>query len=186
MKMLLESLPSADEPPRGNPSKRGDIWFASAGITRRRFVQAAGATATGIGLAALGLLPTAKKAYASHAGTDGYQIKELPCPSYASSHNCSSDAPYHGCGDSTVYSAACVENSTYHTYGWHKGSACEWILRKDDCTSSGHDGWKWDPGNCGLCCPVVYRCHDGYKRGLQYCNILDRSICRHVVSCGNC
>jgi len=191
MRLLLNDIPSADEAPArigDPPPKTSDIWFATDSLTRRNFVQLGVATASGIGLAALGLLPTAKQAQASHAGTNGYEIKNLPCPSYATNqnHGCSSNSTYHGCGPSTVYTASCQNNQANHKFGWHKSGQCEWILRKNECTGDGDDGWKWDPGNCGNCCPVVYRCHDGIKRGLQFCNFLDKSVCRWVISCGNC
>lgn len=190
MKLLLDQIPSAEEPPVHAPTlprSNQDIWFVDHSITRRSFVQLGIAAATGVGLAVLGLLPTAKPAKGSHLGSDGYQIKELPCPSYATTqnHGCSSQAPYYGCGPSTVYGESCQADQANHHFGWHKQGQCGWALRKNECTSSGHDGWKWDPGNCGGCCPVVYRCHDGVKRNAS-CNFLDKSICRWVVTCGSC
>lgn len=186
MKLLLEDIPSAHTPPPKISRGRVPRQSSPSTLSRRRFVQAGVGVATGAGLAALGWLPTAKLARASHSGTDGYQIKPLPCPSYASDHNCSQGSSSGGCGPSTIYFDACQNNQANHYFGWHKAGQCEWILRKNDCSGSTYDGWRWDPGNCGLCCPTVYRCHDGYKRGLQYCNILDKSICRWVVTCGNC
>lgn len=189
MKLLLDEIPSAESEPSKSPLAGSDgvIWVARTKMSRRTFTKLTASAAIGVGLAALGALPTARNARASHAGTNGYQIKDLPCPNYATDHNCGNDAPYHGCGPSTVYFDACQFDAGNHKFGWHKAGQCQWILRKNDCVAgTNKDGWKWDPGRCGGCCPVVYRCHDGYKRGLQYCNILDKSVCRAVIRCGNC
>src|SRR5690348_9540716 len=63
----------------------GGAGFA---IKRRTMFQAG----TALGLAALGVFPAARRAYA-----DGYSIY-TSCPSYATDHNCSP-----GCGPSTIF-----------------------------------------------------------------------------------
>lgn len=135
--------------------------------TRRRVLQAG----TALGFAALGVFPSARKAYA-----DGYDIYDGPCPSYASSHDCSP-----GCGPSTVYADAC-ETSGEHA-GFHKNDGVTWTLRPNGCFGGTYDGWLWRFNEaCGACgCYIERRCHDGYRKvGGSWV----RSICRFNTDCG--
>lgn len=135
--------------------------------TRRRVLQAG----TALGFAALGVFPSARKAYA-----DGYDIYDGPCPSYASSHDCSP-----GCGPSTVYADSC-ETSGEHA-GFHKNDGVMWTLRPNGCFGGTYDGWLWRyEAACGACgCYIERRCHDGYRRTSSG---WVRSICRFNTDCG--
>jgi hypothetical protein len=130
---------------------------------------------TALGFMALGVFPAAKRAYA-----DGYDIKPLPCPGYAGTHDCSP-----GCGPSQVDRTVCT------SAGWHKvGSANPWYwtLEPDDCADNpagdDWDGWLWAYGDtCGGCVAVEYRCHDGRT---YYCAEQCGSwitICRKTTRC---
>ncbi len=170
-------IPGTDEAASGPPVRR-DVPRdrATAGWSRRSFMQLAAAAGAGVGLAVLGVFPVVRRARA-----DGYEIKDLPCPGYASGHNCSP-----GCGDSDVCGGGsdgpCCENGSGY---WHLSGAQsndQYRLRMNECvTGTGWDGWKWDPGACGACSSVIYRCHDGKKR--QSDGSYKPDICRHAVYC---
>jgi hypothetical protein len=147
--------------------------------TRGDFLRTAAATGMGMGLASLGIFPPARSALASHVGSDGYEIKPLPCPSYASDHNCSP-----GCGPSPVVSGACQTDSSNHHYGWHRNTGCVWKLRKNACVSgTGWDGWRWKyDGLCGCCTSVTFRCHDGWHCNSS-CGNCTKSICKWTTAC---
>jgi hypothetical protein len=119
----------------------------------------------------LGLLPPARRALATHAGDQGYQIDQV-C-----------DAPYDGpcgdpCGPSVTCSSetgwqCCVTDSSNHFFGWHKngGAGAVFQLRPNECVGStstpgtAWDGWAWHVPNCNGCNDVKFRCHDG-----KHCN----------------
>lgn len=134
--------------------------------TRRRFLQRVGLLGMALSLSAVtSLLP--RRAWASHDSTDGYNIYGS-CPSYAANHDCSP-----GCGPSTVYGDACIEDTGHVHYRYHKGQMYDanLMLRPNDCLSGGYDGWIWNivvqNGGCGGCAngqTLVRWCHDGYKR----------------------
>lgn len=169
MPIDLQDIPSTARPPRGEVRTRLiPAWRETAlndPRTRRTFLKAAGAAGTAVGLAALGVFPPARKAFASHVGTDGYQIKDLPCPDDPFYDN---NAPCDLCGPSDNCPSCCIDNSSYHKYGWHKAGNDDptYDLRKGDCVPNNdyHDGWKWDrSGCCGCNSYIKVRCHDGWK-----------------------
>lgn len=155
------------------PSSRGD------------FLRRVGVAAMGIGIASLGVFPPARKAFASHAGTDPFQIKGLPCPSYADTHNCNP-----GCGPSPLDFNGCQSDSSSHYYGWHRGNCSsyigfKWRYRPNECiTGQTWDGWLWKhTGICGFCAnTITYRCHDG-KRCDSNCANCVNTVCRWQVGC---
>jgi hypothetical protein len=151
---------------------------------RRVFLRRTIEIGMGIGIMSLGIFPPARQALASHVGTEGYKIKPLPCPLINGADNCSP-----GCGPSDVYSDSCQTAEWSHYYGWHKAT-CPWTLRLDEChvdpDGDDWDGWRWDFDPCGCCCPINYRCHDGYKRTSGSCDFVDESICRWTMSCTTC
>ncbi len=157
--------------------------------SRRTFIKSTLAAGTGIGLATLGLLPPARKALASHSGTEGYQIKTLPCPSeQISVYNPTCAEP---CQPSDICASCCVTNPSFHKYGWHKAGAddANYDLRPNVCTNdSGHtgkDGWQWDMSSCCNCNNYTkWRCHDGeHWTGSDW----NETICKWVLSstCSN-
>jgi hypothetical protein len=179
--MTLNDLPRFSGPkPVGAARVRRGTSPWRRGWNRRDFVRMASATGIGLGLASLGVFPPARRAYASHVGSDGYQIKPLPCPGYAANHNCRP-----GCGDSPVVLAACQTDPSAHTYGWHRNTGCRWKLRKNQCVSgTGWDGWRWNfSGSCESCSnSITFRCHDGWQCDSN-CGNCSKSICRWRVGC---
>lgn len=139
-------------------------------VSRRTVLRTGAALGTAVGMAALGVFPAARRAYA-----DGYTIYGS-CPTYATDHNCSP-----GCGPSTIFGAACNTSGTYT--GFHKNDGVTWKLRPNQCYASTYDGWLWRYGAaCGTCaCYVERRCHDGYR---YTSSGWVRSICRWNTDCG--
>ncbi|MFB4276865.1 MULTISPECIES: hypothetical protein [unclassified Nonomuraea] len=122
-----------------------------------------------IGVTVLGIFPPARKALA-----DGYDIKGLPCPSYAADHNCSP-----GCGPSETCALTgwCCSSS-----GYHRGDA-EYRLRPNQCFGGTADGWLWRyTSSCGGCSAVTFRCHDGYT--VTWAGPWVKTICRYRTACG--
>lgn len=153
---------------------------------RRQLLQRAVGGAVALSLMSLDLLPPARRAYADHVNTEGYRIKELPCPDYASGHNCNPGCgPSHVCGSGN--NGPCCVGAFQHQTGWHKdGPHCEWRLRKNECVSgTGWDGWKWAfGGSCGCCGGgIKYRCHDGKRVNENDCTMTSKTICRAVLEC---
>jgi hypothetical protein len=152
------------------PSRAGLRPVAWSPVQRRTVLQAGAALGTTIGMAAIGVFPAARRAYA-----DGFDIYPS-CPSYATDHNCSP-----GCGPSTIFGDAC--NTSGVNLGFHKDDGVTWMLRPNQCFSGTYDGWVWRyQGACGTCaCFVERRCHDGYR---QTSSGWVRSICRWNTDCG--
>lgn len=155
---------------RRRPATRMPRPAGSMPVSRRTVLRAGAALGTAAGMAAIGVFPAARRAYA-----DGYDIYGS-CPSYASDHDCSP-----GCGPSTIFADACNTSGTYA--GFHKDDGVTWTLRPNQCYSGNYDGWLWRyQGACGTCtCYVERRCHDGFR---QTGSGWVRSICRWNTDCG--
>lgn len=151
---------------RLRPIKLASWPDARWGVSRRTVFQAG----TALGLAALGVFPAARRAYA-----DGYSIYTR-CPSYATDHNCSP-----GCGPSTIFADSCETGGV--NLGFHKDDGITWTLRPNQCYNQTYDGWLWRyQGACGACaCYVERRCHDGWR--ITSSGSI-RSICRWNTGCG--
>jgi hypothetical protein len=143
---------------------------AASGPSRRTVLQVGAALGTAAGMAALGVFPAARRAYA-----EGYDIYG-GCPTYATDHDCSP-----GCGPSLIFADACRTTST--PVGFHKSDGTTWTLRPNQCHAQSYDGWLWRyQGACGSCgCHVERRCHDGYRKTSSG---WVRSICRWNTDCG--
>lgn len=138
---------------------------------RRTFVKATLAAGMAAGLATLGLFPPVRKARANHLGSDGYQISES-CHYGGYADSCADP-----CDISPICIHCCQTDSADHYYKWHKATGTYYRLRKDDCTSSPWDGWKWVvQACCGNCNNPKYRCHDG-----RYCSDGTLSTCTPTV-----
>lgn len=153
-------------------------------IERRTVLKGALTAAGAIGLSAVSLLPTARRAWGHHGAS--YNIKALPCPTYDfydSNPPCGKP-----CGPSTIYPDACNDVSTAHYWGYHKdgSSGQNWDLRPGQCSGS-FDGWIWKVDQtCGVgACSdwINYRCHDGWATNNQGVHI-DKSICKFWCDCG--
>lgn len=173
----LSELPSANG--------GGNLGALSSPWDRRQFFGRAFAGAVALSLASLNWLPPARKAYANHAGSSGYQVKQLPCPSYADPHDC-----YPGCGPSHVCQGTdgpCCVPSGAHKFGWHKGRGYgggNYDIRHNKCHAGYFDGWKWRQSQgCGFCDQdITYRCHDGWEVESNG-TFGQKLICRHVINC---
>jgi len=170
--LLRASGSATGSAPRGRQqASRRTLRPVSPSPIRRRTVLQAGATlGTAVGMAAIGVFPAARRAYA-----DGYDIYGS-CPSYAADHNCSP-----GCGPSTIFADSCTTSGSLT--GFHKNDGVTWALRPNQCFAGTYDGWLWRyQGACGTCaCYVERRCHDGYR---QTSSGWVRSICRWNTDCG--
>lgn len=184
-------------PPRGAPRVRRAPALHWVKVTRRRFLQGAARLGISIGLSAIGLLPPARRALATHKLEDGSASKLYPwstngCPSY-SFYDSNPDTCDQACGPSMIHGDACFSSGTWR--GWHKdhtaGDGTTWKLRPDECASPDYDGWKWKvPRPCnGLAGPTcnnnsLHRCHDGWhNHGTASAPDWHRSICRRKTDC---
>jgi hypothetical protein len=188
--MRLEDIPTlyaADGHARR--SRAGSRWPVVS-WNRGQFLRATAGTGMAIGLASLGIFPPARKALASHVGSEGYEIKPLPCPSGHGGDTCA--VP---CSPSTIYPNACYTDPGNHFVGYHRHGCTiaftrAWRLRQDDCLDvpSDWDGWKWSESSCEGCGTAVFRCHDGYNcpTGINCNNPVqncDTSVCKWLISC---
>jgi hypothetical protein len=186
--MNLQDIPSlyVDESSKDR-ARFGDGWPVFS-WNRGQFLRAAAGTAVGVGLASLGVFPPARRALASHIGTNGYEIKPLPCAALQGPDTCS--VP---CSPSTIYPNACFTDSSNHYVGYHRHGCSlaytrAWRLRQNQCVKDvpTWDGWNWSEPSCGGCGTAVFRCHDGYNCqtghncDLSFC---DTSICKWRISC---
>jgi len=131
--------------------------------TRRQFVRDAAAASAALGLMTLGTLPTARRAWASHAEDDmapeqGAQLCGA-LGSWVDNDDCD------GCN--TLTCGGCCASTNWHKHGGSTG----FILRPNQCDDSSAvpegnwDGWKW---KVNTCCPngrkeQIWRCHDGWR-----------------------
>lgn len=167
-------------PDRTTYRRRRSLPSSTSSWSRRQVLSAAATIGTGIGLAALGVFPPARRAQAGY-----YDIKPLPCPGYASTHNC---AP--GCGPSALCSDCCLPPAGGCGSGctcamYHKNDGVTYKLRQGDCYGAFYGGWVWSfAGTCGCCSSSIYfRCHDGYKK---VSGAWSKRICKSVTSCTPC
>jgi hypothetical protein len=145
-----------------------------AGMPRRSFLQAMWVTGMGIGLAALGVFPLARKALAH----DGHLIypesrSNGPCArdGYATNNDCSpgcSRIPCVNCciedgfldegyvDESDEFTDEPADFTGYHRHEY-SSDGVEYSWRPNQCWGGTYDGWLW------RCSPeILYRCHDGY------------------------
>lgn len=180
--MRIDQIPSASRRPKGATTVRRHA--VASRISRRSFIHGTVMATSAVVLAQLGRLPAA---FASHAGTQGYQIDPVTDGSHSS--NCLQTTFYQSnhtcnvCGPSTSYSDVCVKVS--HYIGYHRTGTVGGViytLRQDDCSHAGYDGWLWKTpstacctlcqggSNCGGFKNATIRCHDGRRNG-------SKSIC---------
>jgi hypothetical protein len=181
--MTLDEIPSfTGRRPRTQPRVRRVTPRQRLSWTRRDFLRRTAVGGMGLGLMSLAVFTPARRAYAVH-GTDGYQIKGLPCPSYAADHNCDP-----GCGPSPIGGSSCQSDPAQHTYGYHRNTLCQYFLRKNECvTGTSWDGWLWEftPSfYCWGCAnSITFRCHDGWECSPTTCGSCSKDICRWSTSC---
>lgn len=147
-------------------------------IGRRPLLKGMAATATVLAMGGVQVLVPSRRAYAQ---SGPYDIKPLPCPSYASDHECRP-----GCGPSLV----CEPNTSkpnghccYHPSGSSQGfhdHRSPYSLRPNECASNFYDGWIWSQNVCDGCNYIELRCHDGYW---QVGSLSIKTICRWPVKC---
>lgn len=130
-------------------------------LDRRRFLRLAGAAATGVGLAVLGVLPPMRKAKAGHTT---YDIWNLPCNSTVTGYYNNLGA-CASCGPSDTDPGFCASNN------WHRhdtvavggGFFVQYDVRENSCNT--RNAWKWKKT---ACCSGrksrVFRCSDGRRR----------------------
>lgn len=176
--MDLAEIPDVAQRPTG----AARVHRGVRGMERRAFLRMTLASAGGASLLLLGRLPTARPAFADH-GTDGYQIKAMPCPDYGF-YNTNECVP---CGPSYIHPNACVTDIGNHHWGYHRRDGCQWSLRKNQCVDGGQaDGWIWKITDwCEGCYQPKHRCHDGYNcpgPGGE-CDFCEKSICKWLIDC---
>ena len=133
MSLQLGQLPSFFGPiPTDVTRVDRHLELALPAASRRQFLKAAMVVGMGAGMAVLGWLPPARKAMAGHPNTDGYEIKDLPCPTTGGSPpngwdqtntNCM------GCCCSTVCSDCCQTDSSSPHHGWHRTTGVVYCRR---------------------------------------------------------
>lgn len=135
--------------------------------SRRGFLRGLWAVGVGVGLAAVGALPPARRALAVNGDRIYRWATSGPCVTYALDHDCD---PI--CGPSWSSIEFCARHGGHP--GLHKRNRFGYYWRPDRCWPPGSgrttdfDGWHW---RCG---DVVYRCHDGIYCGRSCVN----TICR--------
>lgn len=183
----LKEMHSFSEVPAVDPtalSNGGGLGGWLGGSNRRQLFKRTMGAAVGMSLLSLSYLPPGRRAFASHVGTNGYQIKDF-CGNDYGWTNCSP-----GCGPSNVCGGVsggpcCHTESNSHYRGWHRNGGKSWKLRPNQCVpGTGWDGWKWRySSSCGCCKGgIKYRCHDGYNCDSNGNNCVPR-VCRWTVEC---
>lgn len=143
------------------------------GVSRRDFIRRASIAASSVGLLTVASLPTARRAWATHAEDDmapttGASMCDA-LGSWVDDDNCS------GCNTALCGSSCGSSN-------WHKHDGTIFALRPNECDGPGGtgnwDGWKW---KAGTCCPdhrqnQVWRCHDGWV--LNGAGNDEKSVCK--------
>lgn len=162
---------------RGEPRARRSIPKgpkSSSRPSRRTLLGGIASAGFGLGMAALGIFPAAR-----HARAGYYDIKGLPCPSYAGPHDCSP-----GCGPSRVCAGCCRTSGSRRGYHHSSHSKANHKLRPNHCYGGWADGWIWRfTGRCGPCRRSrTYRCHDGWRRDGRRSPYY-RTICRWTTQC---
>lgn len=176
MKLKIEDIAVLDGPVVRSRARRVHTR-ALLSPSRRDFLKAAIAVGTGVGLAALGLFPTARGARAGH----GDSVIKDGC---ADVNGTGDD----NCGGCNTARRICCCNSN----GFHRADGCNYAHRPNDCPSSPYDGWFWRYAGCCVvscdqCCTCrtdqKWRCTDGYYRA-DCSNNWTLSICRDKVNSG--
>ena len=143
---------------------------------RRRFLTRCFAAGVGLSLGGLAKLPPARNAFASHVGRHPYEIKGLPCPTYASGHQCNP-----GCGPSRVHADACDVADPHYT-GYHRRAGLGWKVRPNQCYGGWADGWRWSTPCVPCLRGATLRCHDGWRCNSSGGNCYP-TICRWFMGC---
>lgn len=162
----------------GEPRARRQIPKGPRGSfrpTRRTVLGGVASAGFGLGMSVLGVFPAARQAAASGY----YDVKGLPCPSYAGPHNCSP-----GCGPSRVCATCCRTSGRRRGFHHSSYSKANHKLRPNHCYGGWADGWLWKySARCGPCRRSrTYRCHDGWKRNTSRSPFY-RTICRWTTQC---
>lgn len=182
--MKLQDIPSIETASVGRSSVR--FQWPLVSWNRSQFLRAAVGTGMAIGVSSLGVFPPARKALASHVGSEGYEIRE----------SCAQDLDETcavPCKPSMIYPNACYTDPGHHYLGWHRHGCTlaygvAWRLRQNQCDPNyfDWDGWKWSVSNCENCSTAVFRCHDGYICDVGFgCDLsnCDNSVCKKRISC---
>ncbi len=149
-------------------------------LSRRRFLGRAATVGMALSLAALGVFPPAREAFA-----DGYDVWTStttgPCGpgGYAQNHNCSP-----GCGPSGVCDGTsngyCCDSTVWHCSSLtdcpdHPANVYFMGLRPNECYQGTYDAWMWKCSSS-----LKYRCHDGTSCLLHAGCI--NTICRKSIA----
>lgn len=175
MKLTIDELAPLTGKPPSDIAKVGKraAAFPSTLFPRRRIFKAALAVGGAAALNVLGVLPPARRARA-----DGYDIRG-DC-GYDYSGTCGSP-----CGPSDGSHDYCTYDGWHLNDGWdyiYNNNGNGYVLRPNECTSSGADGWRWrTEDSCWPCSgSSVFQCHDGWK----YSNwSSSKTICEQWISC---
>lgn len=159
-------MQATNEASRSSRRSRQPLW------TRRAFLGAVSATATGVALSFLGVLPPARRALAGH-GSSGYLIRG-DCAGVNYSDTCADP-----CDVAPICSDCCITDSSQHFYGYHKSTG-SYALRYNQCYDGSSEGWNWQTALCcGFCKYPKFRCHDGKKNG-------NPTVCKWTITCPAC
>ncbi len=198
--MTIEDLATFESPSRlqATLTRQRITTRAPYSPTRRDFLRGALALGAGVGIAALGVFPAARRAAAQHGswkiwdGTEhGFSGACGGLGTWADDDDC------NGCNQKKL----CCCNS----FGYHQGpdQSCHAKHRPDVCkddpnSSDDYDGWNWGYNGCCLTscpgCPThctgkqnnKWRCSDGYYRSDCSTTNWVESICRHRLRGDDC
>jgi hypothetical protein len=178
----------ADVPTVSECGLRGGFAFQ---WNRRQLIRRVIGGAMALSLTSLSVLPPSRRAYATHVGSEGYEIG--PVRAYPNNGGCPpasrpSGSCHPACGPSRVCGGAsfgpCCVQPGHHRAGYHKHNAAypNYRLRPNECDSAhpDWDGWLWRVGSCGGCRRTTFRCHDGFAR---ISGVWRNRICRVVTRC---
>lgn len=171
MSLQLDDVVPFDVRPMA-PSAHGDrVKRRGYRPSRREFLRHSAVVGAAVGVAALGVLPPARRAWAGHpedrmapggcsANAGGSQNDDCS--------GCNPGRPHCCCADS----------------GWHRHDGA-YSLRPQECNTStnSYDGWKWHKAGC---CPngkrdQTWRCHDGWRM-----NMAERTVCKRRTAASPC
>lgn len=175
--MKYEDLVSAHDRP-ARPERHRSTYRRAAlqsrfRLSRRRFLGAAWAGATGFALVAVGWLPPYRGAQAAHLQSPGYEIPTPPPNCVGENYTATCSSP---CDVAPECADCCVTSG--HKKGFHSDVGI-YSLRPNECYDGTSDGWKWDfDGCCVGCKDPRFRCHDGKKNG-------NATVCLWTLKC-NC
>ena len=189
-------LPDFDDGPRRAVA---DQPTGDPAPTRRAVLRTMVQAAALVGLTALGLFRSARRAGAEpppwseitnqsspnlRSACGVYQTPNSPC------HTNMCAGTTLDLMDSKYCTTSCADVNALNPYQWHRNRTVGNVEYRDgpgfSCApfgeATGYDAWRWNAGNCGFCFPANYRCHDGEKRSVGSAT-WSFTVCEGLAAC---